>query len=271
MAFLSEIYLYPVKSLGGFQVQSWPLVKTGLRYDRQWMLVDENGLFLSQRRLPKMALIATEIKDQQLWLSAAGQSPIAVGLEQTDNEDIPVQVWDDECLAMGVCQQVDHWLSEFLQHPCRLVYFPEQRVRQVDQNFAMASDQTAFSDGFPLLIVSKASLAAFNQAADLAITMQRFRPNLVIDDCAAYAEDSWRQISIAEIGLRLPKPCSRCAVPGINPETAVAEKAVLASLAKLRQSQNKVYFGQNALHNQTGILSVGDAVTIHQSGTAIIE
>lgn len=270
MAFLSEIYLYPVKSLGGFQVQSWPLVKTGLRYDRQWMLVDENGLFLSQRRLPKMALIATQIKDQQLWLSAAGQSPIAVGLDQTNGEDIPVQVWEDDCLAVGVSEQVDQWLSEFLQHRCRLVYFPEHRVRQVDQNYAITSDQTAFSDGFPLLIVSKASLTAFNQAANLNISMQRFRPNLVIDDCAAYAEDSWRQISLGEIGLRLPKPCSRCAVPGINPDTAIAEKAVLASLAQLRQSQNKIYFGQNALHNQPGILTVGDKLTVHQSGDAII-
>ena len=266
MPILNQIYVYPVKSLAGFQVQQWPVAKTGLRYDRQWMLVDQQGLFLSQRRLPKMALIKTRIADNQLWLSAAGKTEIGIALEPVGGEDIAVSIWDDQCLAKTVSDSVDAWLSDFLQHPCRLVYHPEDRVRKVDPDYATDQDQTAFSDGFPFLIVSDASLQAFNQAADLDLSMQRFRPNLVVSDCQAYAEDYWRNISINQINFRLPKPCSRCSVPAIDPDTAISSKAPLTALAQLRQANNKVYFGQNALHDHLGILTVGDEVVVNLSG-----
>lgn len=266
MPILSQIYVYPVKSLAGFQVQQWPVAKTGLRYDRQWMLVDQQGLFLSQRRLPKMALIKTRIADNQLWLSAAGKTEIGIELEPVGGEDIAVSIWDDQCLAKTVSDSVDAWLSDFLQHPCRLVYHPQDRIRKVDPDYATEQDQTAFSDGFPFLIVSDASLQAFNQAADLDLSMLRFRPNLVVSGCDAYAEDYWRNISIKQINFRLPKPCSRCSVPAIDPDTAISSKAPLTALAQLRQANHKVYFGQNALHDSIGMLTVGDEVVVNLSG-----
>ncbi len=266
MPILSQIYVYPVKSLAGFQVQQWPVAKTGLRYDRQWMLVDQQGLFLSQRRLPKMALIKTRIADNQLWLSAADKTEIGIELEPVGGEDIAVSIWDDQCLAKTVSDSVDAWLSDFLQHPCRLVYHPQDRIRKVDPDYATEQDQTAFSDGFPFLIVSDASLQAFNQAADLDLSMLRFRPNLVVSGCDAYAEDYWRNISINKINFRLPKPCSRCSVPAIDPDTAISSKAPLTALAQLRQANHKVYFGQNALHDGFGMLAVGDEVVVNLSG-----
>lgn len=266
MPILSQIFVYPVKSLAGFQVQQWSVAKTGLRYDRQWMLVDQQGLFLSQRRLPKMALIKTRIADNQLWLSAADKADIALALEPQGVEDIVVKIWNDQCLAKTVSAQADAWLSDFLQHPCRLVYHPQDRIRKVDPDYASEQDETAFSDGFPFLIVSEASLQAFNQAANLNLSMPRFRPNLVIGDCEAYAEDYWRQISIKQINFRLPKPCSRCSVPAIDPDTAITSQAPLTALAQLRQANNKVYFGQNALHDKQGMLAVGDEVLINLTG-----
>lgn len=266
MPILSQIFVYPVKSLAGFQVQQWSVAKTGLRYDRQWMLVDHQGLFLSQRRLPKMALIKTRIADNQLWLSAADKADIALALEPQGGEDIVVKIWNDQCLAKTVSAEADAWLSDFLQHPCRLVYHPQDRIRKVDPDYASEQDQTAFSDGFPFLIVSEASLQAFNQAANLNLSMPRFRPNLVIGDCEAYAEDYWRQISIKQINFRLPKPCSRCSVPAIDPDTAITSQAPLTALAQLRQANNKVYFGQNALHDKQGMLAVGDEVLINLTG-----
>jgi len=266
MPILSEIYVYPVKSLAGFSVQQWPVAKTGLRYDRQWMLVDQQGLFLSQRRLPKMALIKTRIADNQLWLSAADKTQIGIALEPVGGEDISVSIWDDQCIAKTVSDSVDAWLSDFLQHPCRLVYHPQDRIRTVDPDYATEQDQTAFSDGFPFLIVSDASLQAFNQAANLDLSMQRFRPNLVVSACQAYAEDYWRNISINQINFRLPKPCSRCSVPTIDPETGDVGKEPLTTLNRLRKKDNKVYFGQNALHDGTGLLNVGARVEILELG-----
>lgn len=263
---LSQIHIYPVKSLAGIQVEQWPVDKTGLRYDRKWMLVGRNGEFLSQRRLPKMALIKTHAADTRLILSAPGQDDIALPLESHAGEDIEVGIWQDRCLAKTVGNGIDSWLSSFLQSECRLVYHPNDRIRQVDPNYALASDQTAFSDGFPFLLVSEASLQAFNRAAQLDLAMVRFRPNLVVSECESYAEDGWRKISINNIGFRLPKPCSRCTVPAIDPETAVSDNQTIPALARLRRWQNKVYFGQNALHDEIGVLSVGAHVEIIESG-----
>jgi len=266
MPYLSQIHLYPVKSLAGFQVESWPVDKTGLRYDRKWMLIDRNGLFLSQRRLPKMALIKTAIAGEQLIFSTAGMADITVSLHSEAGEEVKVSIWHDNCSAKTSDVAVDDWFSRALDHPCRLVYHPDEEVRKVDPDYAFESDETAFSDGFPFLIVSEASLQALNDAMQLELEMIRFRPNLVIADCDSYAEDRWRQISIDGIGFRLPKPCSRCSVPTIDPETALSGKEPLTTLARLRQWQNKVYFGQNALHDNQGVLSVGSSVIVRQSG-----
>lgn len=266
MPILSQIYVYPVKSLAGFRVEQWPVDKTGLRYDRKWMLVDVEGQFLSQRRLPKMALIKTRIADNRLCLDAPGQTGIALPLQSDDGDDVAVEIWKDRCVAKTTSPRADEWLSRFLDHPCRLVYHPDDRIRKVDPDYAADSDQTAFSDGFPFLIVSEASLQALNQAMNLDLDMVRFRPNLVVADCESYAEDRWRQISINEISFRLPKPCSRCSVPTIDPETAQTGKEPLTTLSRLRLWQNKVYFGQNALHDGSGVLTVGSQVRINKTG-----
>ncbi|WP_347986350.1 MOSC N-terminal beta barrel domain-containing protein [Methylomonas sp. AM2-LC] len=266
MPVLSQIHLYPVKSLAGFQVSTWPVDQNGLRYDRKWMLVDEQGDFLSQRRLPRMALISTQIKEQRLFLTAPGHSEYSVALETEDGEELTVQIWHDQCIAKTCDARLDNWLSDYLGTSCRLVYLPEHSIRRVDPNYALSSDQTAFSDGFPFLLVSEASLQALNNAMSLELDMIRFRPNLVVAECASYAEDSWRQIIINDIHFRLPKPCSRCSVPTIDPQTALSGKEPLTTLARLRKWQNKVYFGQNVLHDQQGVLSVGSLIEIVETG-----
>lgn len=268
MPILSEIYVYPVKSLAGIQVDRWPVDNKGLRYDRKWMLIDSERRFLSQRRLPKMALIKTRIDAESLVLSAPGLEDMRLPLNSRDGEELGVEIWDDQCLARSVGDDIDRWLSGFLQQDCRLVYHPDDAVRQVDQDYAFADDQTAFSDGFPFLIVGNNSLTALNSALPEAIEMQRFRPNLVVGDCQAYAEDYWRRIEINSIVFRLPKPCSRCQVPNIDPATAIAGKEPLTTLNRLRKADHKVYFGQNALHDRHGVLSVGDSVTVIERGAA---
>jgi uncharacterized protein YcbX len=225
---LSEITLYPVKSLAGITVKSWPVTKTGLLYDRKWMLIDTDQQFLSQRKLPKMALIQTALTD----------SP-----------------------------EADQWLSHFLNLECRLVYQGDNMIRPVDHNYSLPTDQVSFSDGFPFLIISESSLASLNHIMQLDLPMSRFRPNLTIANCPSYAEDSWREIRIGDIDFRLPKPCSRCSVPTINPKTAEIGKEPLTTLNRVRKWEGKIYFGQNALHNNCGVLSVGDIVQVKVTGT----
>ena len=265
---LSTINLYPVKSLAGISVNRWPVTKTGLQYDRKWMLIDNAGQFLSQRQLPQMALIKTELSDSHLILRAPGMENLFLPLTQADGEAITSTIWRDQCEARNVSREADQWLSSFLNYECRLAYQPNEIIRQVDRHYGRQTDAVAFSDGFPFLIISENSLVSLNQEMQLNLPMARFRPNLVISGCGAYAEDSWREISIGAIDFRLPKPCSRCVIPTIDPETAQTGKEPLRTLNRTRKWQNNVYFGQNALHNQCGTLTVGDTVDIKVTGSS---
>lgn len=263
---LSTITLYPVKSLAGITVTRWPVSKTGLLYDRKWMLIDSSGHFLSQRSLPRMALINTALVNDTLVLSAPGMSHLTLSLNPISEQTLTAHIWNDFCVAQAVSTEADQWFSDFLTTDCRLVYQNDTSPRPIDPAYANARDQVSFADGFPFLIISENSLVSLNNAMQLNLPMSRFRPNLVIAGCPEYAEDSWRNIRIGHIDFRLPKPCSRCSVPTIDPVTAKTGKEPLQTLNRLRKWHNKVYFGQNALHDQAGELAVGDTVIIKQLG-----
>ena len=264
---LSDIFIYPVKSLAGIKVSNWIVNEKGLLHDRKWMLVDTNNQFLSQRRLPKMVLIKTQLTDNELILSTSTSGSISLPLYPDDGDACNITIWNDQCSAKTTTTVADQWLSDFLGIDCKLVYQPDEVVRPVDSDYATATDKVYFSDGFPFLILSKASLNSLNQAMGLQLPIQRFRPNLVISNCESYAEDSWREITINGIGFRLPKPCSRCSVPTIDIETAQTNKEPLTTLNRLRKWNKHVYFGQNALHNTQGELATGNAVEINQTGS----
>lgn len=265
---LSAIYVYPIKSCAGIAVSQWEAVAKGLRYDRQWMLIDGENRFLSQRKLSRMALIKPEIGADRLKLTAPGMPPLVLPLELSDSETVSVLIWNDECKAVLAGKEADQWFGDFLQIDCRLVCQPEETLRAVDPAYGRVGDKVFFSDGFPFLLVSENSLVSLNREMRLDLPMTRFRPNLVISGCDAYAEDYWRRITIGAIDFRLPKPCSRCAVPAIDPETAMSGKEPLITLNRLRKLGNKVYFGQNALQDQCGLLRVGDRVQINETGLA---
>lgn len=264
---LSDIFIYPVKSLSGIKLTSWPVVETGFKFDRQWMLIDKERQFLSQRRLPKMALMKTAIAGNQIIVSAPGVDNLVLELEPIPGETINSTIWHDHVDTLAVSAEADEWFSRFLETDCRLVYQPEKVTRHVNPDYAKPADRTALSDGFPFLLVSENSLQSLNQSMDTEIPMTRFRPNLVVSGSGSYAEDTWREITIGAIDFRLPKPCSRCSVPTIDPDTAETGKEPLATLNRLRKWENKVYFGQNALHDSLGQLSVGDKVTVNMTGS----
>ncbi len=266
MPILSNIFIYPVKSLAGIEVTHWQVNEKGLLHDRKWMLIDSHNQFLSQRRMPKMTLIKTQLTTTELILSTATTGSISLAIAPQGGSEIISTIWKDQCPSKTISKQADQWLSDFLEIECKLVYQPDHVTRFVDPHYASKTDIVNFSDGFPFLITSQASLDSLNEAMGLTLPMQRFRPNLVIAQCESYAEDSWREIIINNIAFRLPKPCSRCPVPTIDTETAKTGKEPLTTLNRLRKWNNKVFFGQNALHNSSGELSVNDLIEITQTG-----
>jgi uncharacterized protein YcbX len=254
---LSGLYRYPVKSLAGEFLEQSRLDGFGLERDRRWMLVDREGHFLSQRELPRMALIRPSLTPDGLLLQTPQLPDLAVRFPDEDGERIKVRIWGDLCMAQLADSSTHAWFSDFLGRPCRLVHMPEQTLRPVDPNYALASDRAAFSDGFPLLLISQASLDDLNRRLDEPLPMLRFRPNLVVEGCAAYAEDSWRRIRIGVSTLRVVKPCSRCKITTVDPYTAETGSEPLRTLSGYRRRGNQVFFGQNLLHDGPGDLRLG--------------
>ncbi|MBT4837813.1 MAG: MOSC domain-containing protein [Methylococcales bacterium] len=258
---LAELWHYPVKSMKGNRYKKLTIESRGFQFDRHWMLIDEEGKFLTQRQHPRMTLLKTTLKHGELSLTAEGFSTCKVTTKEK-RQALNVDIWQDHCQANSVDKQVDHWLTDFLQQKCRLVEMPDNEVRQVSTDYAQPKDQVGFADGFPFLLISQASLDELNNRLETPVTMERFRPNLVITGCKAFAEDNWKRIRIGKIEFRLPKPCSRCSIPGINPLTAAKDKELLKILATYRHRDNQVFFGQNALHDHLGELTQNMPITI---------
>jgi uncharacterized protein YcbX len=259
---LSELNIFPVKSLAGQSLLQCRVDRFGLQGDRRWLVVDANGQFLTQRELPLMAIIQTQQVPSGLLLQFAGED-IAVATPATDAVQCEVQVWDDRVVAMDAGSVPAQWLSQRLGCECRLVYMPEESERAVDPDYASHGETVSFADGFPLLLIAAESLAAFNTHLESPIAMNRFRPNLVISGAEPYAEDGWRRLRIGSMEFDLVKPCSRCVMPSIDQSTGDKQPEVLKALARHRRGvDRKTYFGQNLLYSGCGQLAVGDAVTV---------
>ena len=258
---LTELWRFPVKSMRGSRARQMAVDARGPHLDRHWMLVDGEGRFLTQRQLPRMALLNTRLDDGRLSLWVDGGEPLTVTCVE-DGPLLDVRVWRDDCRARGVDPAVDAWLSDFLQTDCRLVYLPQEQERAVDPDYARAGEQVGFADGFPFLLISQASLDDLNARLEEPVPMQRFRPNLVVEGCAPYAEDSWQRLRIGGMVLRAVKPCSRCIIPTIDPATAQRNAEPLRTLGTYRRRDNRVYLGQNLLHDGPGQLEEGMPVEV---------
>jgi uncharacterized protein len=259
---IGGLYIYPIKSCRGISLQSAIVNGKGLQYDRYWMLVDEDGFYVTQRKFPKMALIKTAINPGVLLISAVGMSDIQIGLKETSGESLSVKVWDDSCDALVVNPAADEWFSGFLDKNVRLVFIQEKFVRPVDPRYAVGPFSTAFTDGFPILLISQASLDDLNSRLETPILMDRFRPNIVVSDASPFEEDSWKSINAGDIRMDIVKPCARCVITTTDQQTAQRYREPLAALAKYRTQNNKVMFGQNVIHQNKGKIKVGDVISI---------
>ncbi len=232
----------------------------GPAFDRQWMVVDDNGHFLSQRELPKMALIEPLLKDGQLIIRLPDGNQCEVISPHILQERI-VTVWNSTFAAYDEGDEVALFLSDYLKQSCRLVKMPAAAPRAVNPKYALsAEDRVGFADGYPFLLISQASLDDLNQRLATPVPMNRFRPNLVISGCEPYDEDQWKSIQIGDVKFRVVKPCKRCVVITIEQSTAVKGQEPLRTLAKYRRQDSAVMFGQNLIHENQGVISVGDEV-----------
>ena len=259
---LSEIMIFPVKSLRGVAVAEAVVEPRGLRGDRRWMVVDAADRFVTQRALPRMALIAAMAQEGGLDLAAPGMAPLHVA-EIAARRVRQVTIWRDTVAAHDGGDEAAAWLTAFLGRPCRLVQMPVSTERAVNPAFGQPGDIVSFADGYPFLLIGQASLDDLNARLASPLPMRRFRPNLVIAGAEPFAEDGWTRFRIDDIVFRIVKPCARCTIPTVDPDTGVfAGKEPLRTLATFRKVGSKVLFGQNVIAEGVGTLHIGAQMTI---------
>lgn len=271
---ITRLFVYPIKSCAGIEVKDAVLLDTGLEFDRAWMVVDESGEFVSQRELPRMALIQTRLRHSDLVLRAPGMLALHIALDSVE-EPVKVRVWDDEVKAYDMGAVAAQWFSDFLGKKLRLARFdPDYRRLSSLQWTQGAEAPNQFSDGFPVLVASEASLDGLNArltaGGQAPVGIERFRPNIVLGDVEAHDEDRLAQLHITtetgEVALRPVKPCARCTIPDVDPATAGTGTAVADTLQAYRSDPNlngAVTFGMNAIVVQGAeqVLRVGQVVT----------
>jgi uncharacterized protein YcbX len=261
---LSEINIYPVKSLAGISLQEAKIETRGLQYDRRWMITDKQGKFFTQRELPKMATIKTSIADDGLKLEAVGHGGINVGFGPLARAEQIVAIWDDMPKALKYENRVNEWLTRVLETDCQLVYMPDDFRREVDPNFAVADDIVSFADAYPFLVISEESLKDLNGKLEQQLPMNRFRPNLVVSGSDAFDEHNWRKFSVGENIFFGVKPCKRCVITTIDQQSGeFTGKEPLKTLATYRGVPGGVIFGENLLsENSGGTVRIGDEVKV---------
>jgi len=234
----------------------------GLNFDRRFVLTDLKGKFITARTKPTLCLVQASLTAQGIILTAPHMPNIAINYQDLSNHYQPVTVWKDEINSQHCNPNIDKWFSDYLGVGCKLYFFGEQSKRSV----ANADKQVGFADGYPLLLISQASLNDLNNRIDNdEILMSQFRPNIVVDDTEAFAEDSWHHIQIGEVQFEVVKPCSRCVLTTVDPKTGIRNESrePLSTLKQYRRvSRGEVMFGQNLIALNQGQIKQGDEVTI---------
>ena len=263
MPHISQLFIYPVKSLGGIAVQEALVTSRGLQHDRRWMLINNKNRFLTQRSNAQLALF-------QLELTADGFKVVYLPTTSTEiipfkpqiNEELTVHIWNDECRATLVSYNLNEWFSKILNAEVRLVYMSDDSIRSVDDQYAGPGHITSFADDYPMLLIGQSSLDDLNMRLAKLVPMNRFRPNMVIDGVEPYLEDKMQHFTAAGIDFYGIKPCARCVMTTIDQQTASAGIEPLKTMARYRKANKKIYFGQNLVHLGSGILKVGDEIAI---------
>jgi uncharacterized protein len=270
MLHVSQLFIYPIKSLGGISLDKAEITDRGFRYDRRWLIINEYNQFMTQREFPQMCLLQPSITKTGIRIFHKQSSAEFSIPFETKSEEITVQIWNDYCRARLISEEADAWFSQMLSVRCRIVYMPEETKRKVDLNYAKDQEVTSFSDAFPFLIIGENSLQALNKKLSHPLPMNRFRPNIVFNGGDAYEEDLMKHFTINDISFYGVKPCARCPITTVDQLTAIQSKEPLKTLAGYRAHNNKVFFGQNLLHKGEGTIEPGDEIIIKEKHQSVV-
>jgi uncharacterized protein len=265
---LTEIWIYPIKSLGGIRLKSSRVMEKGLQYDRRWMLIDEDNIFLTQRIFQKMALLKTN------FIMEPSGHPSGLRItHRNEFIDLPFdhplietpissKIWDDDVTTYEVSANHSEWFSDQLSVNARLVSFKEESLRSVDAKYQINNEQVSLADAYPLLIIGQSSLDDLNSKMDVALPMNRFRPNLVFTGGQPFEEDGWKNFKVGKNRFFGAKPCARCIMTTVNQDTAEKGIEPLVALSKYRKNENKVLFGQNVIAIDKNEIYEGDEIVV---------
>lgn len=261
MRTLSEINIYPIKSLAGISLQSAIVEERGLKYDRRWILVDELNTFFTQRDFPEMALIKVDIEEDGLKLQHKKKNiePLKIPFAFEHSKNGEVTIWDDVVLGEFYNNDIDDWFSKLLGIKCHLVKMPESTKRIVDTTYA-ENKIVSFADAFPFMIIGQSSLDDLNSRMEISLPMNRFRTNFVFAGGKPFEEDNWKKFKVGEVIFEAVKPCARCVITTTDQETTERADEPLFTLSKFRKVSNQVMFGMNLICESTGKLNLGDKI-----------
>ena len=264
---VTNLFRYPVKSCRGESLPSATVEPWGLAGDRRWLIVDDGGAQVTAREYPRLVLVMPHIDSGKgITFTAPGLPELRVPIPNPDfSERIEVSVWSTPVLATLADEAAAEWFTAITGKPTRLVYLDDPTQRPVNPSYGRETDRVSFADGYPLLLTSERSLAQLNDwifegrfPDEGPLPMTRFRPSVVIDGAAPWAEDGWKRLRIGGVSFRVAKGCDRCVFTTIDPETAVKGREPLVTLAKHRRWDGKIWFGVNLIPD----LSQGDPAVI---------
>ena len=289
MITVASLIYYPIKACRGFEVEETIVERTGLEHDRRMMVSTREGHFLTQRDYPKLALVTASISSEKLTLSAPGMDSLTTPILKSGPTCL-VDIWRSKGVpAVDQGKEAAAWFSDWLEADVRLVHFAEGHTRKINEQYVVnADDHTGFADAYPILLASEESLEDLNARLDWPVSMNRFRPNLVVRGCEPFAEDTWSRIRIGEaraepgdalsppapversgpgskgrsVEIAVVKPCARCVVTTIDKETLERSKEPLKTLASYRRQAGGAMFGQNVIPLNEGRLRLGMNVEI---------
>jgi hypothetical protein len=277
---VSELCIYPIKSCQGIKLQQAQVTPKGFAWDREMMLVNQQGKFLTQRQYPLLAKVKVELVEDGIVLKTQDNSVEPINFTPTlKGTEIEVEIWRDRTIAIDQGDQLAQWFHQVLQlepnKQCRLVRQSPQYIRPVNQKYALKGDEVvSFADGYPFLLTATASLQELNariqdmyQQPKQTIPMNRFRPNIVVETTEPFIEDKWKSIQIGEVIFTVVKPCSRCIITTTDQQTGTRDetKEPLRSLGTFRQfAEQGVMFGENMTSQTTGAVRVGDSIQVLQ-------
>ena len=263
---LASIHIYPLKAARAVDLEEAFVEPCGLAGDRRWLLVDEEGRFISQREESSLARVVVTCEPGRIRVSADGRTGLVIAEPPAGAALIKVRVWSDALLAAAAGPEADAWFSAFLGRQVGLVHLDDPTRRPVDPQYGRNGAVVSFADGFPLLLTSTGSLGDLGDwlAADgeIPVPMTRFRPSVVVSGAPAWAEDGWRRIRIGAVPFRVAKPCGRCVVTTTDQITGERGRQPLKMLGQRRRFGNELVFGQNLIPDSGGVLRVGDPVEI---------